>query len=116
MRIIEILTCNRLIFTEQLCARVRALSAIYCVCGACVIIATRLHYTLDVGLAIYLNTRAFRWYHDAATYDSLKARKSIFLLGYASIMKWMEAEEIIAVEAAALECVSNPSGNGKKQL
>ncbi|CAE8606843.1 unnamed protein product [Polarella glacialis] len=103
----QILTCNRFALTERFCTLVRAATILYTAIAAILIIATRLHYTLDVALAVYLNSRSFRWYHDAASYEKLKRRKSIFLLGYGSVMQWLEAEEVIAAEAASLEVVCN---------
>merc|ERR1712039_1033258 len=110
-----VLSCNRFALTKRVCRIVRICAILYVSIAAMLIIATQLHYTLDVAIAVYLNARSFRWYHDAAKYDKLKKRKSIFLLGYASVMQWLEAEEIMAVEAAALESVCSRPGTHEKR-
>merc|ERR1712012_994378 len=76
------LSNKRFALTEHFCSMVRICAILYCSIGAMFIIATRLHYTLDVALAVYLNVRSFCWYHDTASCDRLKKEKSIFLLGY----------------------------------
>jgi len=108
------LTGGRLRVTERTCGFARALTAVYALVGACLIIATRLHYTLDVALALYLTSRSFRWYHDAASYEKLKRRKSIFLCMRGSMMRWLEAEEVIKVEASAFQNAQAGSSEKKR--
>ena len=70
--------------------------------GALLIIGTRLHYTLDVAIAVYLTQRTFRAYHSFIKYPNL-ARKSTFYLWM--LLAWLEAEDIIAVDSEAYELV-----------
>lgn len=114
---LQFLSGNRFVLNERVCTNVRAFTMLWSAVGALLIIATRLHYTLDVAIAVYLNVRTFRWYHDVATSKKLKARKSIFLLYQGSIMTWLEAEEILSVEADSEQCVkraSSKEGTDKK--
>ena len=65
------------------------------------IIATRFHYTLDVCIALYLTQRTFRFYFDAVRYPNLLRETPLY-----SLLRWMEQEDILAIEAEAFELVS----------
>ena len=63
----------------------------YCVVGASLIVATRLHYTLDVLIAMLLTYSIFTWYHTWLRYQRLKERDW-------SLLGWFEAEEVLQIE------------------
>jgi hypothetical protein len=75
---------------EFLCALGRWITALFSFSGIIAIIATRLHYTLDVSIAIYLNYRVWKDYHTMVRVVWLKKQNWIF--------QWLEAEEIINLE------------------
>ena len=64
--------------------------------GAALIIGTRLHYTLDVVIALGATYSVFANYHSYLRYKRLK-EKGWWLL------RWFEAEEIMAIESWAYE-------------
>jgi hypothetical protein len=101
--------------SEFQCKCIRYSVYIYVAIGALAIIGTRLHYSLDVSIAIYLTHRNFRRYHEWCKYERLKSESSMF--------RWLEAEEILSVEKAAYKIVrmkknvpidSKVSKHGKK--
>lgn len=99
------LLAGRRVLGETFCLMVRLGAILYAGVVALLVIATKLHYTLDVGLAVYLNVQAFLWYHNTAKYEWLKKRKPFYhvLFGYGQLMQWLEAEEVIATETASFE-------------
>jgi len=61
------------------------------------VVATRLHYSIDVRLAIQYSTNNFWSYHLA-----IKHMKTVGGKGYfGDFLRWMEAEEIQAVDRQA---------------
>ena len=63
--------------------------------GVFSIVGTKLHYSIDVFLAILITTSAFRGYHHAIEHDRLKDQYSI--------LKWLEAEEVMEIDSKAYE-------------
>jgi len=61
--------------------------------GVVAIVGTKLHYTLDVFLAILLTTTTWRVFHHAVEFDKLK--------NHYRILQWSEAESIIEVDERA---------------
>eukprot|EP00478_Filoreta_tenera_P002916 GABV01003043.1.p1 GENE.GABV01003043.1~~GABV01003043.1.p1 ORF type:complete len:201 (-),score=50.61 GABV01003043.1:12-527(-) len=57
------------------------------------IVATRLHYTLDVLIAFVLTRAAWNWYHTHATVAALKKSQWVWA--------WLEAEEVLSVDKEA---------------
>ena len=88
--------------SENLCWWCRRTVYVISGIGASLIIGTRLHYTLDVFIAVYLTQRTFRAYHSFIKYPNL-ARKSTFYLWM--LLAWLETEDIIAVDSQAYELV-----------
>lgn len=85
---------------ESVCAAARSISLVYAIGAALVIIGTRLHYTLDVLVAIFITCSVFNRYHSYLRYKKLSARgwfPGLFLL------RWFEAEEMAEIEADACE-------------
>ncbi len=78
-----------------MCGLVRRVVYLWTFVGVVTIVATRLHYTLDVTLAVYLVTRVWATYHHFAKVTVLKKRSAF--------MEWLEAEEIIALDQDAFE-------------
>ena len=62
-------------------------------CAVVVIIGTKLHYTLDVALAIFLTVTIWQVYHNAIRHNGIKQRM-LFL-------PWLEAEEVMKIDDAA---------------
>lgn len=50
--------------SDAYCLLLRRLVYLTATVGALLIIGTRLHYTLDVAIAVYITQRTFRFYHD----------------------------------------------------
>lgn len=65
--------------------------------GIEMVLATRLHYSIDVFLAIFFSLVAFIGYHVAVEYPRLKAGVGLVW----AYLRWMEAEQLIAVERDA---------------
>ncbi|CAM9978336.1 unnamed protein product [Discosporangium mesarthrocarpum] len=86
--------------TEQLCSMIRLAVYGYVGIGCLVIIGSKLHYTLDVLLAILFNYGVFRCYHDWARYAKLK--KKIKLL------QWLEADAVLEMEDLAYRRATRP--------
>lgn len=59
--------------------------------GSILIVATRLHYTLDVIIANLLTYSVFTWYHTWLRYQRLKESGWVLL-------RWFEAEEVLRIE------------------
>lgn len=64
---------------------------VYVLIGSILIVATRLHYTLDVIIAILLTYSVFTWYHTWLRYQRLKESGWV-------ILRWFEAEEVLRIE------------------
>jgi shingomyelin synthase len=75
---------------ELLCKAGRYMVTTIVAFGLLSIIATRLHYTLDVVIAIYLSYRVWKDYHTVIRVMWLKKQNFI--------LRWLEAEEIINIE------------------
>ncbi|GMI11349.1 hypothetical protein TrVE_jg4938 [Triparma verrucosa] len=61
--------------------------------GVIAIVGTKLHYTLDVFLAIFLTITTWNVYHDAIKYDALKQNYRV--------LKWLESEVIGEIDDEA---------------
>jgi hypothetical protein len=72
------------------CRFFRVLTSVLSLCGLLAIVSTRLHYTLDVSVAVYLNYRMWKDYHTMVRVVWLKKKNWLF--------RWLEAEEIITLE------------------
>eukprot|EP00752_Nemacystus_decipiens_P007567 g6760.t1 len=72
--------------SEGVLSAVRRLVYAYVALGALVIIGSKLHYTLDVLLAVLVTFCTFSFYHDWALHDLL--RKNV------RVMEWLESDEI----------------------
>lgn len=81
---------------ERACMVVRRVVYLTTIVGAMIIVSTRFHYTLDVAIGLYLTQRTFRYYHDASIYPNLLRDSPL-----AAFLRWMEAEEIVAIDEAA---------------
>ena len=73
---------------------------LYCSVGSMLIVATRLHYTLDVVVAIIMTYSVFTWYHTWLRYGRLKERGWVLL-------RWFEAEEVLRIEHWAFRRARN---------
>lgn len=80
-------------FPEWLCAAVRYAVYAYVAVGAALIIGTRLHYTLDVALALYTTYWTFQHYHTwlPPAPDSNR------------LFRWLECGSITAIERDAYD-------------
>ena len=81
---------------EAVCKAIRGLVYAYVALGAVLIIGTRLHYTLDVVIALGVTYQVFSQYHSYLRYKRLKEKGWWFL-------RWFEAEEIMTIESWAYE-------------
>jgi len=79
-----------LYFTYPICLYLKRITFIISAFGIVSIIATRLHYTLDVSIAIYLTYRVWTEYHTIVQVASLKNRNII--------LRWLESDEILKIE------------------
>ena len=77
--------------SELNCRRLRKLIYALTFVGTLIILGTRLHYTLDVSIAVFLTMWSWLHYHNLARCEQLKRR--------AGLMMWLEAEEIFEVDA-----------------
>lgn len=79
--------------TEALCRALRYAVYAWTAAGAALIIGTRLHYTLDVSLALYTTYWTFHHYHTwlPPTPDSNR------------LFRWLECESIVSLEYEAYE-------------
>jgi len=59
------------------------------------IIGTKLHYTLDVALAILITTGLWKVYHAAITSEKIKQQYAI--------LKWLEAEVVMSIDQDAFD-------------
>ena len=59
--------------------------------GSLLIVATRLHYTLDVIVANIMTYSVFTWYHTWLRYQRLKEKDW-------ELLRWFEAEEVVRIE------------------
>ena len=79
------------LFPEWMCFVIRNVVYIFVAVGAVAIVGTRLHYTLDVLLAVFLTHLVFMCYHDWAMSAPLKHR--LFMI------RWLEEAEINKLDA-----------------
>jgi len=77
--------------------------------GLMAIVGTRLHYTLDVLTATYITVLLWDTYHYHMK-SNTKGNKFDWAL---KILRWLEAEEVAAIDAAAL---ARWSDRGLKQV
>jgi hypothetical protein len=80
-------------FPEWLARIVRAALRAATAVGVTVILSTRLHYTLDVALAVYLTHTVFEYYHTVARMLPLRR-------GY-PVVRWLEHDDVQATERRA---------------
>ena len=73
---------------------------LYCLVGNMLIVATRLHYTLDVIVATIMTYSVFTWYHTWLRYQRLKESGWVML-------RWFEAEEVLRIEHWAFRRAKN---------
>ena len=62
-------------------------------CGVTAVVGTKLHYTLDVFLAVFLTTSIWNFYHHAISHSKLKSQFGI--------LQWLEAEEVMRIDEEA---------------
>ncbi|CAM9825645.1 unnamed protein product [Pylaiella littoralis] len=86
--------------SEGVLSAVRRVVYAYVVLGALVIIGSKLHYTLDVLLAVLVSFCTFSFYHDWALHDLL--RKNV------KVMEWLEADEIREQDSLAYTMAKRP--------
>eukprot|EP00903_Cladosiphon_okamuranus_P006092 g6002.t1 len=86
--------------SERVLSAVRRLVYAYVALGALVIIGSKLHYTLDVLLAVLVSFCTFSFYHDWALHDLL--RKNV------KVMEWLEADEIREQDRLAYTMAKRP--------
>ena len=77
-------------FPERLAAPVRGAVAAIAAVAVAVILSTRLHYTLDVLLAVYLTHYVFEAYHTWA--------RLLVLREGSWVIRWLEADEVRGLE------------------
>ncbi|CAM9304911.1 unnamed protein product [Phaeothamnion confervicola] len=88
------------VVTERTCTLARRAVYVYCVAGFAVIIGSKLHYTLDVLLAVLLSYWTFRMYHDWVRYGRLRKK--------ARILSWLEADEVVGLDNAVYARAQRP--------
>lgn len=86
--------------SEELCTAVRWLTLLYVCAGSLAIVGTRLHYTLDVLIAIFVTCSVFNRYHSYLRYKKLAARG---WLPFLFVLRWFEAEEMMEIDEWAYE-------------
>lgn len=79
------------------CAAIRWVVYLMTIVGIASVVATRFHYSIDVFLAIYFSLNTFIGYHCAIDYSRLKG----WWGPVGAYLRWMEAEQIIAVDRDA---------------
>ena len=84
------------------CQLIRMVSAAITLTGLFAILATRLHYTLDVIIAVYITRHAWglyhRWTYQIAHNDAAHL-EGVF--GWETLFRWLEAEVVNTVDADA---------------
>ena len=89
------------VLSELSCWLIRWLVVAVNICGQFAILATKLHYSLDIFLANFLTLTCWRAYHHAIAHSRLK--------GQFRILKWLEAEEVMKIDIRAYRnWVENP--------
>jgi len=71
--------------------------------GVLAIVSTKLHYTLDVSLAVFLSVRVWAFYHTVVDAQNLRDDHNSNSGPFISIIKWLEAEEVITIDDRAYE-------------
>jgi len=84
------------------CSFIRRLVILTHAIGITVIVGTKLHYTLDVFLAVLLTVVAWRSYHHAIEHSKLKAQFAV--------LQWLEAEEVMRIDDQAFENFEKTTG------
>ncbi|CAB1110510.1 unnamed protein product [Ectocarpus sp. CCAP 1310/34] len=86
--------------SEGVLSAVRRAVYAYVTLGALVIIGSKLHYTLDVLLAVLVTFCTFSFYHDWALHDLL--RKNV------RVMEWLESDEVREQDLLAYTMAKRP--------
>lgn len=80
---------------ERLCSYIRWLCYSISCSGVLVVVGTRLHYSIDVLIALYLSIRIWHTYWVYSTFPEVKATSRI--------VSWLEDDaEVVAVDSHAL--------------
>ena len=79
----------------RVCALIRAFVVLVWAVGCIAIVGTKLHYTLDVFLAIFLTCTVWRVYHHAIEFDKLKSQYRV--------LQWLENEVILDIDQGAFQ-------------
>eukprot|EP00906_Rhabdomonas_costata_P000277 RCo000372 len=76
--------------SRRTCFVVRVFMLMFTIVGCLAVVATRLHYTLDVSLAVFLTVMTWKVYHVLATTDASQR---------IPVLRWLEAREVRRVDS-----------------
>lgn len=83
----------------------RAFTIMMALWGMLTIMGTRLHYTVDVLIAIYITFNCWTSYHNYT--ELVRTKRPTSILSLYRLFAWLEAEEVISVDKEAYQNATN---------